>query len=93
MSLPGYSNRLAPRQIAERLQAATASAQHQFWPDEISLLKPGVVDWDRVIGTNQITDAYLLALAVERRGRLVTFDSHIPVNLVAGAGRQSVATI
>lgn len=93
MSHPRYSNSLPPRLVAGRLRAAKSTTHHEFWADEISLLEPGIVEWDRVIGPNQMTDVYLLALAVARRGRLITLDSRIPVNLVIGADRRSVVTI
>jgi hypothetical protein len=39
----------------------------------------------RILGPKQITDLYLLGLAVRRAGRLVTFDRTIPLSVVAGA--------
>jgi len=35
--------------------------------------------------TRQITDLYLLALAVSHQGRLVTFDEGIPISAVRNA--------
>ena len=93
MSLPRYANRLPPQLIAERLRAATTSAHHRFWGDEVSLLDTGTIDWNRIIGTNQIADVYLLALAVSRGGRLATLDAGVPVNAVKGASSHSVVTI
>ena len=53
----------------------------------------GRVRWDRVLTSRQITDAYLLALAVEHRGRLVTFDRGISRDAVRGALRASLVTL
>ena len=64
-----------------------------FWPDEVSLLDPSVADWGQVIEPRQITDIYLLALAVERHGRFVTFDARIARSTVPGAGGQSLCVI
>ena len=36
-------------------------------------------------GHRQLTDVYLLGLAVANRGRLVTFDRSVPLKAVAGA--------
>ncbi len=36
-------------------------------------------------GHRRVTDLWLLALAVQHRGRLVTFDRGIPLAAVAGA--------
>ncbi|MDE0202957.1 MAG: PIN domain-containing protein [Rhodospirillaceae bacterium] len=85
MAQPAYPNRLPPARTVERLRAASATSKHQFWPDDISLLSSGVVDWHRIVGPKQIADLYLLALAVERKGRLVTFDARIDSSAVPGA--------
>jgi toxin-antitoxin system PIN domain toxin len=54
-----------------------ASASHQFWDDDLPL--KGMSDdlQKRISGPKQITDAYLLALAMQHKGRLVTFDRRI----------------
>jgi len=41
--------------------------------------------WTSILGSRQITDAYLLALAVRNRGRFVTFDRAAPLDAVEGA--------
>ena len=58
---------------------------HAFWPDDFSLVAPGHFDWNRVLGSRQVTDVYLLALAVSKGGRFVTFDRAVPVGAVASA--------
>lgn len=50
---------------------------HEFWPDDVSLADCDEIELAAVIGSRQITDAHLLALAVRRGGRLVTFDRSI----------------
>ena len=84
MAQPGYSNSIPASLVADRLHEATATRHHEFWSDNVSLLKAGTVDWGRIIGPKQITDVYLLALAVERRGRFVTFDARIAPDTVRG---------
>jgi toxin-antitoxin system PIN domain toxin len=85
MSQPGYPSPLPAAQVAERLAAAAADRHHRFWPDDVSLLDAGRIRWDRVLGHRQVTDAFLLALAVEHGGRLVTLDRRIDVAAVAAA--------
>ncbi len=51
----------------------------------MSLLDPRVVDRSRLHGPRQVTDAYLLALAVAHDGRLVTFDRSLPLASVRRA--------
>ena len=93
MSSPGYPNPLSVRAIVERLAQAARHDLHEFWPDEVSLLDAGVVDPARIHGPRQVTDLYLLALAVAHRGRLVTFDRGIAIEAVAGAQKRHVLVI
>lgn len=87
MSLPGYARRggLPIRQVRDRLAEACQVLDHAFWPDDVSLRDDGAVDFDRVQGHNQITDLYLLALAVRHGGCLATFDQAIALSAVRGA--------
>jgi toxin-antitoxin system PIN domain toxin len=93
MSSPAYPGARPVSVIAERLREATHHAAHEFWPDQLSLLDPAVVDLSRVHGARQLTDAYLLALAVARGGRLVTFDRAVPLAAVRGAGAEHLVVL
>ncbi len=44
-----------------------------------------MLDRSSLLGPRQVTDAYLLALAVRHGGRLVTFGRAIPIRAVVGA--------
>ena len=85
LSQPAYPGALPPAAVAERLAAATNAGWHAFWPDSLSLLDGSTVNWGGVLGSRQVTDVYLLALAVKRGGRLATFDRAIPLQAVPGA--------
>lgn len=85
LSQPGYPNPVPAPQAAERLAEATQHPSHAFWADSISLLEPGNLVWERILSPRQVTDAYLLALAVQQGGRFVTLDRGIPLDAVAGA--------
>ncbi len=87
MSNPGYPNALPVGAVIDRLAEAGASAFHEFWPDDISLLDAQVARAERIHGPRQITDVYLLALAVRHAGRFVTFDSSISRDVVIGADK------
>ena len=93
MAHPAYPNRLPAPLVAQRLHEATATDYHRFWPDDVSLLHPDVSDWSRIIGPNQITDVYLLALAVGNKGRFVTFDARTAPGTVPGAGDRRYCVI
>ena len=71
--------------IREKMQAVCRDVDHEFWPDDISLRTDKVIDWGRVSGHSQITDAYLLALAVKHKGALASFDQRIAISAVVGA--------
>ena len=93
MAQPGYPNPLPTALVARRLREATRAGDHAFWTGDISLLDDAVIDWDRVIGPRQLTDVYLLALAVARGGRFVTFDTRVPASVVRGAEERSLEVI
>ena len=93
LSLASYPNPQSTAAVAQRLGQAAADASHTFWPDDCSLLEPGRMRWDRVLSSRQITDAYLLALATDHGGRLVTFDRGIAVDAVRGATAKNLLTL
>jgi uncharacterized protein len=93
LSLTSYPNPQPPAAVARRLAQALDGAQHEFWPDSLSLLEPQRLVWEHVLGSRQVTDAYLLALAVKCGGRLVTFDRGIPIAAVAGATKRHLVTL
>jgi len=93
MSQPGYPNALPAAAVAERLTAATATRHHAFWPDAVSMLDAGRIAWNAVLGSRQVTDAYLLALATQQGGRLVTLDRSIPLKAVPGSKTRNLAVI
>src|SRR5262245_58857693 len=65
MSLPAYPNPLPTTAVIERLAEAADHPSHEFWVDDCSLLDPKTVRAERVHGPKQVTDLYLLALAVK----------------------------
>ncbi|MEJ2540513.1 MAG: PIN domain-containing protein [Gemmatimonadota bacterium] len=86
LSNPAYSGRRTTVvDAADRLRQFTEASNHQFWGDEVSLLDPTRVVVEKLTGHREITDAYLLALAVVRRGVLATFDANVRVAAVVGA--------
>ena len=78
---------------ADLLGQACAHPYHDFWPCDASLLDASSIDRTRVHGPRQVTDAYLLALATQHRGRFVTFDQSVPLSAVHGATTSNLATL
>ena len=93
MSHPGYPNALPVSAVAERLAEATASGLHEFWPDDISVLDRKLIDAGRIHGPRQVTDLYLLALAVRHAGRFATFDHSIAVDAIKAARAQDLVSL
>ncbi len=85
MSHASYPNSVPVRAVVERLAEATADSFHVFWPDALTLLDPAVADASYIHGPRQITDLYLLALAVKNNGRFVSFDQAIAMDAIRGA--------
>jgi len=81
ISQEAYPNRIPLSEAARRLLTACQTPHHQFWPDQISILDPAKIVLANIHGPRQITDAYLMALAIENEGRFVTFDGRIPASL------------
>ena len=80
-----YPNPLSFHDALWRLRAAIASQNHRFIADDISLVDETIIHHQNITSHGQLTDAYLLALAVEHGARLVTLDTHIPLDAVRGA--------
>ena len=85
MSQPGYPNPLPTARVAERLRDATHTAHHRFIAEAPSLLDTERFDTEQLLGHRQVTDAYLLGLAVWHGLRFVTFDANMPMRVVRGA--------
>lgn len=77
MSHPAYPNAIHVSLIAERLREASLDHHHEFWPDDLSILDAGAFELTRIHGPRQVTDVYLLGLAVRHGGLFVTFDRAI----------------
>jgi toxin-antitoxin system PIN domain toxin len=91
---PAYSPAASPPAIIlESLQVFCASGGHTFWPDDISLRDPGLFQTGAPPSHRQVTDLYLLALAVKHGGRLATFDRAIPFGKLRGAADENLALI
>ena len=80
-----YPNSLSFLVALDRLRTAVSTQYHQFIADDISILDDALVDARQLSGYRQITDVYLLALAVAHNARLVTLDTNIPLGTVRGA--------
>lgn len=64
------------------LHSLRAAPGHQFGPDAVSLAEAKA--FPDLPASKDLTDAYLLGLAVKNGGRLVTFDRHVDPARIPG---------
>jgi uncharacterized protein len=93
ISQPAYPHPRSAAEAASVLLAQKRVVGHEFWSDDMSIADIDVFDHTRILGPNQITDIYLLALAVKHDGRLVTFDRGIPLSAVRRAEARHIVVI
>jgi toxin-antitoxin system PIN domain toxin len=85
ISQPRYPSPVSPTEAIELLRRARDGGPHEFWSCDVSVLDARVVDRSYLHGPRQVTDAYLLALAVAHDGRFVSFDRSLSLAAVPGA--------
>ena len=93
MSQSGYKNSISTTFAIGLLGEQVARTHHVFWPDDISLRDAALFAPTAILGPNQVTDVYLLALAVKNDGRLATFDRSIPIAAACGAEPRHLAVM
>lgn len=84
VSHPKYSNAQPVTVVLESLASLTRVGNHRFVPDAVSLLGVGVVR-ENLLSSAQVTDTYLVQLAVSLGARLATFDTRIVTSAVSNA--------
>lgn len=80
---PGRRTRVAG--AIDHLRRFAAGETHVFWAAGVSVLDRDAVDAEHLSGHREVTDTYLLALAVQHGGALATFDRSIRTEAVPGA--------
>jgi uncharacterized protein len=90
-SYPGQTTTI--EDVASRLRTFCSEREHVFWPDSVSIRERGRFRWNHVQGHRQLTDVYLLALAISNQGRLATFDSTILLDAIEAAKKQNLELI
>lgn len=76
ISNPAFSpNALTTADAFQLLGSNLKHAGHKFWPDDIGLLEATRNFQSNIAGHQQVSDAYLLGLALHRKGKLATLDN------------------
>lgn len=93
VSNPAFSRDVANLEDAfKALEQNSRNPLHQFWPDEIGLLEAVQPMRKRMTGHQQVSDAYLIGLAIHRKGKLITLDRSM-ATLLPSSERDRVVTL
>ena len=75
VSNPAFSrDAVTPREAIALLAGNLKHRYHRFWGDEIGFGEAVEPLQGRLVGHRQVSDAYLLGLAIHKKGKLATLD-------------------
>lgn len=84
VSNPAFSpSAVSPGEAAQALKKSLAHPNHEYWPADASYLTAIEPFGSQIVGHRQVSDAYLLGLAIHHKGKLVTMDRGIQELLTA----------
>jgi uncharacterized protein len=66
--------KISPAQAMQALITLTDQAQHVYWPEATEPMRMPTLNSEAVVGHRQVTDAYLLGLALSQKQCLATLD-------------------
>lgn len=94
VSQPAFSggagtHAIGPREAAELLTLSLAHRHHRFLAQDMQIAEVISYCTGGLIGHRQVTDAYLLALAIRSKYQLVTFDSGLKELLATRREREA----
>jgi len=72
----------SPQRARPLLAGLLATPGHQLWHDDLTLMDENL--FPDLSTSGNLTDIYLLGLAVQRGGRFATFDHRINASLIPG---------
>jgi len=94
VSNPAFSpNALTPANALALLRSNLEHHGHEFWRDEIQLTEAVELTQAKLVGHQQITDAYLLGLAGRKKGKLVTLDRNVPALMAQTAEKRDLVVV
>ena len=89
VSNPAFSpDAVTPDEAMTLLDANLQHPAHEFWKNGVPFVDAVKTFRTGLVGHRQVTDAYLLGLAIHNKGRLVTLDRGV-LSLLAPAGAAS----
>ena len=91
LSNPAFSaDAVAPREATKLLSSNVKHPHHRFWADDVAFVDAVEPFTRSLVGHQQVTDAYLLGLAIHKKGALATMDHSIQALLSKGSKRNDV---
>lgn len=91
LSNPAFSaDAVAPREATKLLSANVKHPHHRFWADDVAFVDAVEPFTGSLVGHQQVTDAYLLGLAIHKQGALATMDHSIQALLSKEGKRNDV---
>jgi uncharacterized protein len=90
---PKYANPLLLPDALLIFRQWAKPPRHVFWTDDLSIHDLAAFDTNHMLSARNLTDIYLLALAVKNEGTLVTFDRHISLKAVRGAEPKNLTVL
>jgi toxin-antitoxin system PIN domain toxin len=90
VSNPAFSpDAVSPEEATQLLGLSLKHSTHRFWEATISYVGAVEEFGSRLVGHRQVTDAYLLGLAMHYGGKLATLDKATQALLPPGQGSHS----
>ena len=90
LSNPAFSPAaLSAQNAVSLLERNLDHPAHHFWAADITLQEALEISGVRLNGHRQVTDGYLLGLALHKKGRLATCDGSLSALLSEGRGEKS----
>ena len=81
------------QQVVAGLEQAMQNPLHEFWADDVNTVTTKAIDWSYTVRPAQLTDVYLLTLAVAHKARFVTLDQGIALACVPGARTEQLVVL
>ena len=94
VSNPAFSpSAVSPGEATQALKKSLAHPNHEYWPADVSYLEATEPFGSQIVGHKQVSDAYLLGLAIHHGGYLVTMDRGILELVPAKLQQRGLVTI
>jgi uncharacterized protein len=94
VSNPAFSpNFLTLQEAISLLTLNVKHPTHRFWADDLPFEDAFRHFQGRIVGHNQVTDGYLLGLALHKKGRLATLDESLPTLLDSKSTRRDTVEV